>query len=45
MKVAVRPDGSTRAVPEYDSVRQAAEAAGVPAADVYQAALRAADRT
>jgi uncharacterized protein (TIGR00299 family) protein len=42
MKVAVRPDGSTRVVPEYESVRQAADAAGVPAADVYQAALRAA---
>ena len=41
VKIAVRPDGSTRAVPEYESVRRAADAAGVPAADVYEAALRA----
>ena len=41
VKVAVRPDGGQRAVPEYESVRRAAEAAGVPLADVYQAALRA----
>jgi uncharacterized protein (DUF111 family) len=30
-----------RAVPEYESVRRAAEAAGLPLADVYRAALRA----
>ncbi len=40
VKVAVRPDGKPRAVPEYESVRRAAEAAGVPLADVYRAALR-----
>lgn len=41
VKVAVRPDGRPRAVPEYESVREAAVRAGVPLADVYQAALRA----
>jgi uncharacterized protein (TIGR00299 family) protein len=41
VKVAVRPDGRQRAVPEYESVREAAVRAGVPLADVYQAALRA----
>lgn len=41
VKIAVRPDGRERAVPEYDSVRRAAEAAGVPFADVYRAALAA----
>jgi hypothetical protein len=39
VKVARRPDGKLRAVPEYESVRRAAEAAGVPIADVYRAAL------
>ncbi|UCE03252.1 MAG: nickel pincer cofactor biosynthesis protein LarC [Candidatus Latescibacterota bacterium] len=41
VKIAVRPDGKLRAVPEYESVRQAAETAGVPLADVYRAALGA----
>jgi uncharacterized protein (DUF111 family) len=41
VKIAVRPDGKLRAVPEYESVRRAAEAAGLPLADVYRAALRA----
>ncbi|MFQ5599434.1 MAG: nickel pincer cofactor biosynthesis protein LarC [Candidatus Krumholzibacteriia bacterium] len=40
VKVALRPDGKLRSVPEYESVRRAAEAAGVPIADVYGAALR-----
>jgi pyridinium-3,5-bisthiocarboxylic acid mononucleotide nickel chelatase len=41
VKIAVRPDGTTRSIPEYESVRRAAAAAGVPLADVYQEALRA----
>jgi hypothetical protein len=41
VKVAVRPDGKSRFVPEYESVRRAAEAAGVPLADVYRAAWSA----
>jgi len=41
VKVAIRPDGLARAVPEYESVRAAATAAGVPLADVYRAALQA----
>jgi pyridinium-3,5-bisthiocarboxylic acid mononucleotide nickel chelatase len=41
VKVAVRPDGTLRAVPEYESVRSAAAAAGVPLGDVYRAALQA----
>ncbi len=41
VKTAIRPDGTPRAVPEYESVRRAAEAAGVPLADVYGAALAA----
>jgi uncharacterized protein (DUF111 family) len=40
VKIAVRPDGTMRIVPEYESVRRAAEAAGVALADVYTAALR-----
>lgn len=39
VKVALRPDGRERVVPEYESVRRVAEAAGVPLADVYGAAL------
>jgi uncharacterized protein (DUF111 family) len=42
VKIAVRPDGTTRTTPEYESVRRAAAAAGVPLADVYQEVLRAA---
>jgi pyridinium-3,5-bisthiocarboxylic acid mononucleotide nickel chelatase len=42
VKIAVRPGGRSRAIPEYESVRAAAEASGAPIADVYQAALRAA---
>jgi uncharacterized protein (TIGR00299 family) protein len=41
VKVAVKPDGRVRHVPEYESVRKAAEAAGVPLEDVYRAALGA----
>jgi hypothetical protein len=41
VKIAVRPDGTTRTTPEYESARRAAIAAGVPLADVYQEALRA----
>ena len=40
VKVAIRPDGTPRRVPEYESVRRAAESAGVALADVYAAALR-----
>jgi uncharacterized protein (DUF111 family) len=39
VKVAERPDGRLRSVPEYESVRRAARAAGVPLSDVYRAAL------
>jgi len=41
IKVATRPDGSLRSAPEYESVRQIAEAAKVPIAEVYRAALQA----
>jgi uncharacterized protein (TIGR00299 family) protein len=42
VKVSLRPDGRSRPIPEYESVRTAAANAGVPIVDVYQAALRAA---
>lgn len=41
VKVAVKPDGRVRHVPEYESVRQAAESAGAALEDVYRAALGA----
>lgn len=41
MKLATRPDGSVRSVPEYESVRRVADRARVPLVDVYRAALRA----
>lgn len=41
IKLATRPDGSVRSVPEYESVRRAAEKTKTPLADVYRAALRA----
>lgn len=41
VKVAVKPDGRVRHFPEYESVRKAAAAAGVPLEDVYRAALGA----
>jgi uncharacterized protein (TIGR00299 family) protein len=41
IKLATRPDGSVRSVPEYESVRRAAERTKTPLADVYRAALRA----
>jgi uncharacterized protein (TIGR00299 family) protein len=41
VKIAVRPDGTLRTTPEYESVRRAAVAAGVPLYDVYQEVLRA----
>ena len=44
VKTAIRPDGTSRSVPEYESVRRAAEAAGVPLADVYGAAMAAEER-
>lgn len=42
VKRVTLPDGSTRCAPEYESVKQAAERAGVPAPTVHQAALAAA---
>jgi len=42
-KVAIKSDGGWRVIPEYESVRRAAEAAGAPIHEVYQAALRAVD--
>ena len=41
VKVAKRPDGKVRSVPEYESIRRAAERAEVPIEDVYRAALTA----
>ncbi len=41
VKITVKPDGRVRHFPEYESVRRAAEAAGVPLEDVYRAALGA----
>jgi len=43
VKIATRSDGTPRVVPEYESVRRVAEAAGVPLLDVYQAVPRAPD--
>jgi uncharacterized protein (TIGR00299 family) protein len=43
VKIAVRPDGKRRIAPEYDSIRFAADAAGVPVGDVYRATLHAAE--
>jgi uncharacterized protein (TIGR00299 family) protein len=41
LKVATLPDGGERAVPEFDSVRSAADAAGRPLREVAEAALAA----
>ena len=41
LKVAELPDGGTRAMPEFESVRAAAERAGRPMRDVADAALTA----
>ncbi|OGF24335.1 MAG: hypothetical protein A2V63_03100 [Candidatus Eisenbacteria bacterium RBG_19FT_COMBO_70_11] len=41
LKVASLPDGSARAVPEFESVRQAAERAARPLREVADAALAA----
>lgn len=41
LKVAKLPDGGTRAVPEFESVRAAAERAGRPLREVAEAALAA----
>ena len=43
VKIAVRPDGKRRVAPEYDSIRAAADAAGVPVDDVYRATMHAAE--
>jgi uncharacterized protein (DUF111 family) len=40
VKIAVRPDGTTRVTPEYESARRAAAAAGVPLDEVYREVLR-----
>jgi uncharacterized protein (TIGR00299 family) protein len=42
VKLAVRPDGHSRAIPEYESVRALAAAAHVPIDEVYRAAQQAA---
>jgi uncharacterized protein (TIGR00299 family) protein len=44
VKVAVLPDGSTRAKPEFDDVQRIALATGRRPADIYQLALGAAER-
>jgi hypothetical protein len=41
LKVAALPDGGERAVPEFESVREAAERAGRPLREVAEAALAA----
>lgn len=41
LKVATLPDGTTRAVPEFESVRAAAERSGRPLREVSEAALAA----
>ncbi len=41
LKVATLPDGTTRAVPEFESVRAAAERAGRPLREVAEAAIGA----
>jgi uncharacterized protein (TIGR00299 family) protein len=41
LKIALLPDGSSRAQPEYESVRAAAERAGAPLREVSEAALAA----
>jgi hypothetical protein len=41
IKVAELPDGALRAVPEFESVRELAERAGVPAREVREAAIAA----
>jgi uncharacterized protein (DUF111 family) len=42
LKVVERPDGGTRVKPEFDDVQRAARVLGVPAADVFDAAMAAA---
>ncbi len=44
VRVARAPDGSVNVAPEFESCRRAAEAAGVPAKRVYQAAVAAYER-
>jgi uncharacterized protein (TIGR00299 family) protein len=44
VKVAVLPDGTTRAKPEFDDVERIALATGRRPADIYQLALGAAER-
>src|SRR5439155_27031894 len=41
LKVATLPEGGERAVPEFESVRQAAERTGRPLREVAEAALAA----
>jgi uncharacterized protein (DUF111 family) len=43
VKLSIRPDGKRRVAPEYESVRAAADAAGVPVDDVYRATMHAAE--
>ena len=43
VKITVRPDGKRRVTPEYETIRAAARAAGVPAEDVYRATMHAAE--
>lgn len=40
VKIAVRPDGTTRVTPEYEDARRAAAAAGVPLDEVFREVLR-----
>jgi hypothetical protein len=41
LKVATLPDGTERAMPEFESVRAAAERSGRPLREVAEAALEA----
>jgi hypothetical protein len=44
VKIAVLPDGGSRAKPEFDDVQRVALATGRRAVDIYQLALSAAER-
>jgi uncharacterized protein (DUF111 family) len=43
VKVAVRPDGSRHAKPEFEDIRRVAEATGLPALDILNLATQAAE--